>query len=52
MHGQQTMNHLNEKAVADAIMAQNKKIDQNAFDPALVRAVEDHLAQKAAQKAA
>jgi hypothetical protein len=51
MHGQQTMKHLNDKAVADAIMAQ-KKLDQNALDPALVRAMGEHLAQKAAQKAA
>lgn len=27
MHGQQTMKHMNEKAVADAIMAKHKSSD-------------------------
>jgi|APFre7841882654_1041346.scaffolds.fasta_scaffold150352_1 hypothetical protein len=51
MHGQQTLKHLNEKAVADAIIATRKKMDEAALDPALVQAMEEHLAQKALKKA-
>lgn len=42
MHGQQTMKYLNDKAVADAIMAKHK--DQ--VDPAFQKAVEEALAAK------
>jgi hypothetical protein len=43
MHGQQTMKYLNDKAVADAILA-NRKIDTNAISPAFQKAVEEALA--------
>jgi SOS response regulatory protein OraA/RecX len=46
MHGQQTMKYLNDKAVADAIVA-NRKIDTNAISPAFQKAVEEALAAKA-----
>jgi hypothetical protein len=45
MHGQQTMKYLNDKAVADAIMARNK--DAQKVDPAFAKAVEEALAAKA-----
>jgi hypothetical protein len=45
MHGQQTMKYLNDKAVADAIMAKNK--DNQNVDPAFAKAVEEALAAKA-----
>lgn len=48
MHGQQTMKYLNDKAVADAIMA--KKPAQE-INPAFQKAVEEALAARA-QKAA
>lgn len=46
MHGQQTMKYLNDKAVADAIMA-NRKVDTNAISPTFQKAVEEALAAKA-----
>jgi hypothetical protein len=46
MHGQQTMKYLNDKAVADAIMA-NRKVDTDAISPAFQKAVEEALAAKA-----
>lgn len=45
MHGQQTMKYLNDKAVADAIMARNK--DTQKIDPVFAKAVEEALAAKA-----
>jgi hypothetical protein len=45
MHGQQTMKYLNDKAVADAIMAKNK--DNQTADPVFVKAVEEALAARA-----
>lgn len=42
MHGQQTMKYLNDKAVADAIMAKHK--DQ--VDPVFQKAVEEALEAK------
>jgi len=47
MHGQQTMKYLNDKAVADAIVA-NRKVDPNAISPAFQKAVEEALAARAA----
>ena len=44
MHGQQTMKYLNDKAVADAMMAKHSK-DQ--VDPVFAKAVEEALASKA-----
>jgi hypothetical protein len=44
MHGQSTMKYLNDKAVADAILAK-KKDDQ--IDPAFQKAVEEALAARA-----
>jgi len=52
MHGQQTMKHLNDKAVADAILASRKAVSPVALDPKLVKAMEDVLAQKAIAKSA
>ena len=46
MHGQQTMKYLNDKAVADAIMA-NRKVDTDAISPAFQKVVEEALAAKA-----
>lgn len=46
MHGQQTMKYLNDKAVADAIMA-NRKVDTDAISPTFQKAVEEALAAKA-----
>lgn len=43
MHGQQTMKYLNDKAVADAMMAKHK--DQ--VDPKFEKAVQEALAAKA-----
>ena len=43
MHGQQTMKYLNDKAVADAIMAKHQK-DQ--INPEFQKAVEEALAAK------
>lgn len=45
MHGQQTMKYLNDKAVADAIMA--KRPAQDQIDPVFAKAVEEALAAKA-----
>lgn len=44
MHGQQTMKYLNDKAVADAIMAKQSK---DHIDPVFAKAVEEALATKA-----
>jgi hypothetical protein len=47
MHGQQTMKYLNDKAVADAIMA-NRKVDTDAISPTFQKAVEEAIAARAA----
>ena len=47
MHGQQTMKYLNDKAVADALVA-NRKIDTNAVSPAFQKVVEEAIAARAA----
>lgn len=44
MHGQQTMKFLNEKAVADAIMANHKAVE---VDPKLDAAFKELMAEKA-----
>lgn len=44
MHGQQTMKYLNDKAVADAMLA---KHDKEAVDPVFQKAVEQALAARA-----
>jgi hypothetical protein len=44
MHGQQTMKYLNDKAVADAMLAKHSK-DQ--VDPVFEKAVEEALAARA-----
>lgn len=44
MHGQSTMKYLNDKAVADAILAKNK---DHKVDPAFQKAVEEALAARA-----
>jgi hypothetical protein len=44
MHGQQTMKYLNDKAVADAMLAKHSK-DQ--VDPVFEKAVEEALASRA-----
>jgi hypothetical protein len=44
MHGQQTMKYLNDKAVADAILAKNK---DHQVDPVFQKAVEKALAARA-----
>lgn len=46
MHGQQTMKFLNDKAVADAIMAKHKA-DSNSVNPAFDKVVQEALAAKA-----
>jgi len=46
MHGQQTMKYLNDKAVADAILAK-RKTDENTISPEFKKAVEEALAAKA-----
>ena len=43
MHGQQTMKHLNDKAVADAMM---KKQAQSPIDQVFQKAVEEALAAR------
>ena len=45
MHGQQTMKYLNDKAVAETILAKHK--DTQAIDPVFAKAVEESLAAKA-----
>lgn len=45
MHGQQTMKYLNDKAVADAIMAKRPAKEQ--VDPVFAKAVEEALAARA-----
>jgi len=49
MHGQQTMKFLNDKAVADAIMA---KHNAKEIDPKLEAEVQKVLAAKAQEKTA
>lgn len=44
MHGQQTMKHLNDKAVADAML---KKRETAEIDPAFEKAVQEALAARA-----
>lgn len=44
MHGQKTMAYLNDKAVADAILAKNK---DHLVDPVFMKAVEEALAARA-----
>ena len=44
MHGQQTMKYLNDKAVADAMMARR---DKDQVDPVFQKAVEEALAARA-----
>jgi hypothetical protein len=44
MHGQQTLKHLNEKAVADAIMAAKPAKD---FDEKLDAAFKEEMAKRA-----
>ena len=46
MHGQQTMKYLNDKAVADAMLAKHDK-DTQKIDPVFAKAVEEALASKA-----
>jgi hypothetical protein len=46
MHGQQTLKHLNDQAVANAIMAKRSK---EQVDPVFAKAVEEALAAKAKQ---
>lgn len=48
MHGQQTMKYLNDKAVAEAILAKN--VSSGKIDPAFEKAVKEALALKAKQK--
>lgn len=51
MHGQQTMKFLNDKAVADAIMAKHKDADNLSaqqstdFQEALAKAAKEKIAQ-------
>lgn len=47
MHGQQTMKYLNDKAVADAVMAKYK----DRVDPKFQKAVEEALAARAQKTA-
>lgn len=47
MHGQQTLKHLNDKAVADAILAKHKT---EQVDPVFAKAVEEALIKKAQAK--
>lgn len=49
MHGQQTMKYLNDKAVADAIMARHSTDELSAKQSTDFK---DALAQKAAEKLA
>ena len=49
MHGQQTMKFLNDKAVADAIMANHKPAQ---VDAKLDAAFKEHMAAKAKEAAA
>jgi len=44
MHGQQTMKYLNDKAVADAILAKHKT---EKVDPVFAKAVEEAMAKRA-----
>lgn len=43
MHGQQTMKHLNDKAVADAML---KKRETAEIDPVFEKAVQEALAAR------
>jgi hypothetical protein len=47
MHGQQTLKHLNEQAVAQAILAKHKT---EQVDPVFAKAVEEALTAKAQAK--
>jgi SOS response regulatory protein OraA/RecX len=49
MHGQQTMKYLNDKAVADAIMA---KHSETGYTAQQAKDIAEALAKKAAEKAA
>ena len=49
MHGQQTMKYLNDKAVADAIMA---KHNSSGYTEQQAKDIAQALADKAAEKAA
>jgi hypothetical protein len=51
MHGQQTMKFLNDKAVADAIMAKHAK-DPNSVNPEFAKVAQEALAQRAKEKVA
>jgi len=44
MHGQQTLKHLNEQAVADAILAKKDKVE---IDPRFEKAVQEALVSRA-----
>jgi hypothetical protein len=44
MHGQQTLKHLNEKAVAEAILAKNERVE---IDPRFEQAVKEALVARA-----
>lgn len=44
MHGQQTLKHLNEKAVAEAILAKKDKVE---IDPRFEQAVKEALVARA-----
>lgn len=46
MHGQQTMKYLNDKAVADAMLAK-RNTDTQKIDPVFAKAVEEALVAKA-----
>lgn len=50
MHGQQTMKFLNDKAVADAIMAKHK--DANSLNAQQAKDFQEALAKAAKEKAA
>jgi hypothetical protein len=50
MHGQQTLKYLNDKAVADAILA--KKPNHDGLSAAQAKDFADALAKKAQEKAA
>ena len=46
MHGQQTLKHLNDKAVADSILAKAKH-ELDKLNPALEKAFQEYMADKA-----
>jgi len=43
MHGQQTMKYLNDKAVADAMLAKRDKVE---VDPVFAKAAEEAIAAR------